>query len=245
MTYKQETIIPYGKGGDKKQRVVEMFNNIAPNYDKLNHLMSFDIDKGWRHKAMRRLAQYGPKRILDIATGTGDFAILAAKTLKPEQITAIDISDGMMNVGRRKVMEEGLSGIINFKKEDSTNMSFADNTFDAVTSAFGIRNFQDLDKGLTEMCRVLKQGGHLCIVELSTPVKFPMKQLFKVYSHIVLPTYGKIVSHDKSAYEYLTKTIEAFPQGEQMTSILRKAGFAKANFKRLTFGICTMFMAEK
>ena len=124
-------------------------------------------------------------------------------------------------------------------------MSFADNTFDAVISAFGIRNFQDLDKGLAEMCRVMKKGGHLSIVELSTPVTFPMKQLFKVYSHLVLPTYGKIVSRDRSAYEYLTKTIEAFPQGEQMTDILLKAGFAKAGFKRLTFGICTMFFAEK
>lgn len=243
--YNQEKIIPYGKKEEKVKVVEEMFNNIAPNYDKLNHLMSFDIDKGWRRKAISQLMPYPHDQILDIATGTGDFAILAAKMLRPEKITAVDISEGMMNVGRLKAKEEGVSNTIDFKKEDCTNMTFADNTFDAVISAFGIRNFQDLDKGLAEMCRVLKKGGHLSIVELATPVKFPMRQLFKIYSHIVLPAYGKIVSHDKSAYEYLPATIEAFPQGEQMTDILLKAGFAKAEFKRLTCGICTMFFAEK
>jgi demethylmenaquinone methyltransferase/2-methoxy-6-polyprenyl-1,4-benzoquinol methylase len=243
--YNQEKIIPYGKKEEKVKVVEEMFNNIAPNYDKLNHLMSFDIDKGWRRKAISRLMPYPHDQILDIATGTGDFAILAAKMLRPEKITAVDISEGMMNVGRLKAKEEGVSDTIDFKKEDCTNMTFADNTFDAVISAFGIRNFQDLDKGLAEMCRVLKKGGHLSIVELATPVKFPMRQLFKIYSHIVLPAYGKIVSHDKSAYEYLPATIEAFPQGEQMMDILLKAGFAKAGFKRLTCGICTMFVAEK
>lgn len=245
MTYKQEVIIPYGKKGEKVKVVEEMFNHIAPNYDRLNHLMSFDIDKGWRRKAIRQLVPYSHEQILDIATGTGDFAVLAAKILKPERITAVDISEGMMNVARLKAKEEGVGEMIEFKKEDCTAMTFADNTFDAVISAFGIRNFQDLDKGLAEMCRVLKKGGHLSIVELATPVKFPMKQLFRIYSHIVLPAYGKIVSHDKSAYEYLPKTIEAFPQGEQMMDILMKAGFSKAGFKRLTCGICTMFFAEK
>ena len=243
--YNQEKIIPYGKKEEKVKVVEEMFNNIAPNYDKLNHLMSFDIDKGWRRKAISRLMPYPHDQILDIATGTGDFAILAAKMLRPEKITAVDISEGMMNVGRLKAKEEGVSDTIDFKKEDCTNMTFADNTFDAVISAFGIRNFQDLDKGLAEMCRVLKKGGHLSIVELATPVKFPMRQLFKIYSHILLPAYGKILSHAKSAYEYLPATIEAFPQGEQMMDILLKAGFAKAGFKRLTCGICTMFFAEK
>ena len=175
--YNQEKIIPYGKKEEKVKVVEEMFNNIAPNYDKLNHLMSFDIDKGWRRKAISRLMPYPHDQILDIATGTGDFAILAAKMLRPEKITAVDISEGMMNVGRLKAKEEGVSDTIDFKKEDCTNMTFADNTFDAVISAFGIRNFQDLDKGLAEMCRVLKKGGHLSIVELATPVKFPMRQL--------------------------------------------------------------------
>jgi demethylmenaquinone methyltransferase/2-methoxy-6-polyprenyl-1,4-benzoquinol methylase len=222
-----------------------MFNNIAPTYDKLNHLMSFDIDKGWRRKAVRQLIPYEHGKILDVATGTGDFAILAANTLKPEKIMAVDISEGMMEVGREKTANAGLSSVIDFRKEDCLNMSFEDNTFDAVISAFGIRNFSNLDKGLAEMCRVMKKGGHLSIVELSTPVSFPMKQLFKVYSHVVLPAYGKVVSHDRSAYEYLTKTIEAFPQGEEMMEILMKAGFSKAGFRRLTFGICTMYFAEK
>lgn len=243
--YNQEKINPYGKKGEKGKLVEEMFNNIAPTYDKLNHLMSFDIDKGWRRKAVRQLIPYEHGKILDVATGTGDFAILAANTLKPEKIMAVDISEGMMEVGREKTANAGLSSVIDFRKEDCLNMSFEDNTFDAVISAFGIRNFSNLDKGLAEMCRVMKKGGHLSIVELSTPVSFPMKQLFKVYSHVVLPAYGKVVSHDRSAYEYLTKTIEAFPQGEEMMEILMKAGFSKAGFRRLTFGICTMYFAEK
>lgn len=244
--YKQEQIMPYGRKGEAKVEVVEeMFNNIAPNYDRLNHIMSFDIDKGWRRKAIKELEQYQPRQVLDIATGTGDFAILAAKRLKPEHITAVDISDGMMNMARLKANDEGVGGIIGFQREDCTGMSFPDGTFDAVISAFGIRNFQDLDRGLSEMCRVLKPGGHLCVVELAAPVKFPMKQLFHVYAHVVLPTWGKIISNDKLAYEYLPRTIEAFPQGERMVGILKKAGFAKASFKRLTFGICTMYTAEK
>lgn len=243
--YNQEKIIPYGKKEEKVKVVEEMFNNIAPNYDKLNHLMSFDIDKGWRRKAISRLMPYPHDQILDIATGTGDFAILAAKMLRPEKITAVDISEGMMNVGRLKAKEEGVSDTIDFKKEDCTNMTFADNTFDAVISAFGIRNFQDLDKGLSEMCRVLRRGGHLCVVELSTPVSFPMKQLFRIYSHSILPLYGKLISGDSRAYSYLTQSIDAFPQGEVMMDVLRRAGFSQASFKRLTFGICTLFMATK
>lgn len=243
--YDQEKINPYDRKGDKGKLVEEMFDNIAPAYDRLNHLMSMNIDKTWRHKAIKQLAPYSPQSILDIATGTGDFAILSARMLHPRQIIGVDISEGMMDVGRRKAKETGLENIISFQKEDCLNMSFPGNTFDAVTAAFGIRNFQNLDKGLAEMCRVLKPGGHLSIVELSSPVKFPMKQLFKVYSHAVLPTYGQLISHDRSAYEYLTKTIEAFPQGEPMMDILRKAGFSKVGFRRLAFGICTMFFAQK
>ena len=150
-----------------------------------------------------------------------------------------------MGIGREKVRKEGLEGVISFQKEDCMKMTFDDNTFDAVTAAFGIRNFQDLDQGLKEICRVLKKGGHLSIVELTEPVRFPMRQLFHIYSHTVLPLYGRMISKDRSAYQYLTATIEAFPQGEQMMGILKKAGFSKMSFKRLTFGICTMYMAEK
>ncbi|MDD7319191.1 MAG: bifunctional demethylmenaquinone methyltransferase/2-methoxy-6-polyprenyl-1,4-benzoquinol methylase UbiE [Prevotella sp.] len=243
--YKQETIKPYDKGEDKTKQVEEMFDNIAPTYDTLNHRLSLDIDKGWRRKAISQLAQYAPQRMLDIATGTGDFAILAAQMLKPASLIGADISEGMMEIGRKKVEQASLNDIISFRKEDCMNLTFADNSFDAVTAAFGIRNFKNLDRGLAEMCRVLKPGGHLSIVELSQPVGFPMKQLFRIYSHTILPVYGKMISKDSSAYRYLTATIEAFPQGEAMMEILKKAGFGKARFKRLTFGTCTLYLATK
>lgn len=242
--YQQEVIKPYGEG-EKAQQVEQMFNHIAPSYDKLNHRLSWNIDKGWRRKAIRQLAPHKPQTLLDIATGTGDFAILAAETLHPQKLIGADISEGMMEIGRQKVREKGLDAIISFEKEDCTTLSYPEATFDAVTAAFGIRNFADLDRGLQEMCRVLKKGGHLSIVELTTPVSFPMKQLFHVYSHTVLPVYGRLISKDTSAYSYLTKTIEAFPQGEQMVEILHKAGFSEASFQRLTFGICTMYFATK
>ena len=243
--YEQEVIKPYNQKAEKANQVEQMFDNIAPTYDKLNHRLSWDIDKGWRRKAIRQLQPFAPKTLLDIATGTGDFAILAAKMLKPEKLIGADISEGMMEIGRQKVKAEGLDSIVSFEKEDCLNLSYADGTFDAVTAAFGIRNFANLDKGLKEMQRVLKPGGHLSIVELTTPVSFPMKQLFRIYSHTVLPVYGRLISKDTSAYGYLTKTIEAFPQGERMMEILKKAGFAEASFKRLTFGICTMYFATK
>lgn len=230
---------------EKGEQVEMMFDNIAPTYDTLNHRLSWNIDKGWRHKAIRQLAPYSPKTILDIATGTGDFAIMQAEMLHPEKILGVDISTGMMDIGRRKVTERRLDGIISFSREDCMKLSFADESFDAVTAAFGIRNFQNLDAGLREMCRVLKRGGHLSIVELTTPVGFPMKQLFSIYSHTVLPVYGRLISKDNSAYSYLTATMEAFPQGERMVEILKNAGFREASFKRLTFGICTMYFATK
>ena len=243
--YGQETIKPYEAETGKASQVERMFDNIAPTYDKLNHRLSWDIDKGWRQKAIQLLEPYKPQTLLDIATGTGDFAILAAEMLKPKRLVGADISEGMMEIGRQKVKAKGLQDIISFEKEDCLALSYPDGTFDAVTAAFGIRNFADLDKGLTEMCRVLKEGGHLSIVELTTPVSFPMKQLFHVYSHTVLPLYGRLISKDTSAYAYLTKTIEAFPQGERMVEILKKAGFREASFKRLTSGICTMYFATK
>ena len=244
MSYRQEVIKPYGEG-EKAKQVEQMFDNIAPSYDKLNHRLSWNIDKGWRRKAIRQLEPHKPQSLLDIATGTGDFAILAAEMLHPQKLVGADISEGMMDIGRQKVKKAGLDGIISFEREDCTALTYADGTFDAVTAAFGIRNFANLDKGLAEMCRVLRKGGHLSIVELTTPVSFPMKQLFHVYSHTVLPVYGRIISKDSSAYSYLTKTIEAFPQGEEMVEILKKAGFTEARFKRLTFGICTMYFATK
>lgn len=242
--YEQESIKPYNSG-EKGKQVEEMFNNIAPTYDTLNHRLSWDIDKGWRKKAIAQLQPFSPRHILDIATGTGDFAILAARMLTPEKLVGADISEGMMDIGRQKVKRARLEQIISFEKEDCLQLSYPENSFDAVTAAFGIRNFPDLDRGLKEIFRVLRPGGHLSIVELTSPVAFPMKQLFKVYSHTVLPIYGRLVSRDDSAYHYLTATIEAFPQGEQMVGILKKAGFSEARFERLTFGICTMYLATK
>ena len=182
MTYKQERITPYGNGQEKSKQVETMFDNIAHSYDLLNHRLSFGIDYMWRKTAIKQLAPYKPKAMLDIATGTGDFAIMAAKKLRPRQVVGIDISEGMMRIGAEKVKAAGLDGIISFKKEDCEHMSYADNTFDAITTAFGIRNFQNLDACLKEMCRVLKKGGQLSILELSRPVHFPMKQLFWIYS---------------------------------------------------------------
>jgi len=243
--YRQEQIKPYGDSGDKGEQVEQMFDNIAPTYDVLNHRLSGDIDKRWRRKAIEQLAPFRPQTMLDIATGTGDFALLAARMLQPQQLIGADISEGMMAVGRQKVQRQGLEKIISFRREDCMQLSFADESFDAVTAAFGIRNFKDLDTCLRELHRVLRPGGHLSIVELSAPVRPPMSWFFKIYSHTLLPLYARIVSKDKSAYRYLISSIEAFPQGEEMTQILRKAGFEQVTFRRLTFGVCTMYLATK
>ena len=221
MNYPQEYIKPYGNEGKKSEQVEEMFDNIAPAYDKLNHTLSMGIDRSWRKKAINALRPFHPRRIMDVATGTGDFAILACRELQPD------------------------TDKISFAREDCTSLSFADGSFDAVTVAFGIRNFDGLDKGLSEICRVLVPGGHLVILELSTPDRFPMKQLFSVYSKVVIPLLGKCISKDNSAYTYLPQSIRAFPQGEIMQGVIRKAGFSEVRFRRLTFGICTLYIAKK
>ena len=228
MDYPQQHIKPYDKEGKKTEQVERMFDNIAHAYDKLNHTLSLGIDRSWRRKAIAWLRPFHPQRMMDVATGTGDFAILACRELQPAELIGTDISDK-----------------ISFAREDCTSLSFADNDFDAITVAFGIRNFEDLDKGLSEMCRVLKPGGHLVILELTTPERFPMKQLFSIYSKIVIPLLGKLLSKDNSAYHYLPDTIKVFPQGEIMKGVLSKAGFGEVSFKRLTFGICTLYTATK
>ena len=233
------------EGKVKQEQVRQMFDRIAPTYDKLNHMLSLGIDRRWRRKAVDALGKFNPQQILDIATGTGDFALLLAKRIKPRHITGADISEGMMAVGREKVKQEGLQETISFEREDCTKLSFPDGSFDAVTSAYGVRNFHDLDAGLREMQRVLRSGGHLLIVELTSPPRFPMKQLFWIYAHVVMPLLGRLISHDDSAYTYLPASMEAFPQPEQMEGILRKAGFAEVQWKRFTFGISTMYLATK
>lgn len=245
MDYPQEKVMPYGKEGKKSEQVEQMFDHIAPTYDQLNHTLSLGIDRSWRRKAIHMLRPYRPQQMLDIATGTGDFAILACRELGPQSLIGADISEGMMEVGREKVRQAGLSDRISFAREDCTALTFADCTFDAVTVAFGIRNFEKLDLGLSEMCRVLRPGGHLVILELSTPDRFPMKQLFFLYSKVVMPLIGKLVSKDNSAYTYLPESIRAFPQGEVMQQALRQAGFSQVHFRRLTFGICTLYFATK
>lgn len=245
MGYPQENIKPYADSERKVRQVERMFDGIAGKYDRFNRMLSLGIDRSWRRKAIDSLRQDRPQRILDVATGTGDFAIMACRMLQPVSVTGTDISEGMMEVGREKVMKEGLSEKISFSREDSASFSFADESFDAVTVAFGVRNFEDLDKCLSEMYRVLKKQGRMVILELSTPDKFPMKQLFSVYSKLVIPVAGKLFSKDKDAYEYLPQSISVFPQGEVMKEIITRAGFGEVKFRRLTFGICTLYLAVK
>lgn len=245
MTYKQEHIKPYGEGEAKGKQVEQMFDSIAHSYDLLNHLLSMGIDKHWRRAAINSLKPFAPRKMLDVATGTGDFAIMSAKELRPESLLGVDLSEGMMNVAREKVKKEGLEQTISFQQEDCMQLSFPDDSFDALTVAYGIRNFEDLDRGLREMRRVLKPSGRLVIIELTSPQRFPMKQLFWLYSHVLMPLVGKIVSHDSKAYTYLPATMEAFPQGEVMSEILKKAGFTDIRFKRFTFGLSTLYNAAK
>ena len=245
MTYKQEQIKPYNSNEAKGKQVERMFDSIAHSYDLLNHTFSFGIDKHWRKAAINSLRPYQPQRILDVATGTGDFALLATKELQPKELLGIDLSEGMMSVGKEKAQNDHLDNIIHFQKEDCLNLTLPNNSFDAVIVAYGIRNFENLDKGLSEMCRVMRPNGRLVIIELTAPIHFPMKQLFWLYSHVLMPTIGKIISHDSKAYAYLPATMEAFPQGEEMQKILQRAGFKDVTFKRFTFGLSTMYCATK
>lgn len=242
--YAQEKITPYDASRAKAPQVEEMFDHIAPRYDLLNHLLSLGIDRRWRRQAIDTLADFHPRRLLDVATGTGDFALLAARRLHPQQIVATDLSEGMMSVGREKVRRKGLDKIISFMRADCLRLPFADDTFDAATVAYGVRNFQDLNAGLRELRRVVKRGGHLLIVELTAPPHAPMRQLFWLYSHVIMPLVGRLVSHDPRAYTYLPRTMEAFPQGEVMEGVLRRAGFSNIMWRRFTFGLCTMYLAS-
>jgi len=224
----------------KKVQVEEMFDQIAPKYDFLNHFLSLGIDKLWRKKAIRILKPFQPKNILDLATGTGDLAI-AALRLKPDKVVGIDISEGMLHKGREKLKKKKLLDKIELIQADSEDLPFDDFSFDALTVAFGVRNFEDLQKGLNEMYRVLKPGGIFVILEFSRPAHFPFKQVYNFYFFKILPKVGKIISKDGSAYTYLPESVEEFPDGDEFLCRLGNAGFSELSFKRLSFGIANLY----
>lgn len=228
----------------KKEKVQEMFNGIAPKYDLLNHLLSMGIDKSWRRKAMRELEGGRRGTVLDIACGTGDFSIEALRH-GVERVVGADISENMLAVAREKAREKGLEDRLEFRYGDSENLDFEDGTFDAVTVAFGVRNFEHLERGLAEMCRVLRPGGKVVVLEFSTPERFPMKQLYRFYFKQILPRVGGFVSGDRKAYEYLPASVFAFPQGDRFLQIMRSCGYRNVAQRRLTFGIASLYTGEK
>jgi demethylmenaquinone methyltransferase/2-methoxy-6-polyprenyl-1,4-benzoquinol methylase len=238
-------VVPYKNSeSSKKEQVAEMFNNIAPKYDFLNQLLSLGIHKGWRKKAVKLVGTNNPKQILDIATGTADFAIEAIK-LNPDKVTGVDISEGMLKLGVEKINKLGLQNKIELKLGDSENLPFADNSFDAVTVGFGVRNFEHLEKGIADIYRVMNTGGTLAVLEFSKPKKFPVKQLYNFYFKYITPAIGKIFSKDSSAYSYLPESVNAFPDGEDFLNVLRKAGFKNAKALPQTFGIASIYIADK
>lgn len=239
------TVVPYKeKQIPKKEQVAQMFNNISGRYDFLNHFLSLGIDKRWRKKAVKILAASKPELVLDVATGTADFAIQALQA-GPNKIVGIDISEGMLDVGRKKLADKGLTKKIELRLGDSENLPFPDNNFDAVTVGFGVRNFENLKKGLQEINRVMKPGAQLIVLEFSRPTRFPFKQVYNFYFKFVLPRIGRLVSRDKSAYTYLPESVEAFPDGDRFTDILTETGFKNTACTPLTFGVSSIYTAQK
>ena len=238
-------VVPYKeKEAGKKEQVAEMFNNISKRYDFLNHFLSLGIDILWRKKAIRLLKADQPKQILDVATGTGDFAI-EALALNPDKVVGVDISSGMLEIGKQKMKKKGIDHIIDMQMGDSEKLLFDDNTFDAAIVAFGVRNFENLSKGLSDMCRVLKTGGKIVVIEFSRPKHFPMKQLYNFYFKSILPIIGKLISKDQSAYTYLPESVEAFPDGQDFLNILTEVGFKNVECRPLTFGISSIYIGQK
>lgn len=239
------TVIPQNyKGSSKRERVEDMFDRIAPKYDLLNKVLSVGIDKGWRKKMVAELKPLQPQIMLDIATGTADVAI-ACMQLQPSHITGVDISALMLAEGQKKIEELGIAKQITLQQADSENLPFADNTFDAITVAFGVRNFQNLDKGLSEMLRVLKPNGKVVILEFSQPEKFPIKQFYNFYSKYILPTIGQLVSKERAAYEYLPESVAAFPYGQEFVKIMNRNNFVNPKCVPLTFGIASIYVGSK
>ena len=240
-----EKINPYKDSNlGKKEQVTQMFDNISENYDGLNRVISLGIDVKWRKKVVKIVGENNPKQILDIATGTGDLALMMAD-LNPDRIVGLDISAGMLEVGKQKIAKANLSDKIEMIVGDSEDMPFEDATFDAITVSFGVRNFANLNKGLTEIARVLKPNGVLVILETSNPVKFPFKQGYKLYTNLFLPVVGKLFSKDKVAYSYLSESANSFPFGEVLNNILQKNGFTNTKHTPVTFGVATIYTASK
>ncbi|MGB3850362.1 MAG: bifunctional demethylmenaquinone methyltransferase/2-methoxy-6-polyprenyl-1,4-benzoquinol methylase UbiE [Tunicatimonas sp.] len=238
-------VVPYkDQQGTKTEQVAQMFNNISKRYDLLNHLLSLGIDIYWRKQAIKLLKPEKPKLILDIATGTGDFAI-EALALKPEKVIGVDISEGMLAVGREKMKRRGLTDKIEMKLGDSERLPFEDNIFDAIIVAFGVRNFEHLEQGLADMHRVLKPGGTTVVLEFSKPQGFPFKQLYNFYFKNILPLIGKLISKDQSAYTYLPASVQAFPDGEAFLRVMRQVGYTQTQCKTLTFGISSIYWGKK
>ncbi len=236
---------PYGNSDKtKKEEVAEMFNNISKKYDFLNHFLSLGIDKIWRRKAVSKLKEIEPKKLLDIATGTGDFAIALLK-LKPTEVIGIDISAGMLEVGRKKMIDKKLDSIIHLQLGDSEDLPFEDNYFDGLTVGFGVRNFEHLEKGLSEMLRVIRKGGKVVILEFSKPKKFPVKQGYGFISKYIIPFFGKRISKDDKAYAYLPESIAAFPEGKEFTDILSKLGYQNVTAQLVSGGIATIYTGVK
>lgn len=240
------TVVPYKEDdAAKKAQVARMFDSISWRYDFLNHFLSAGVDIYWRRRAMSELKTLKPKLILDVATGTADLAVQAIKSLDPEKVIGVDISDGMMEIGRKKVEEKGLSKKIELRKGDSENLPFEENKFDAVICAFGVRNFENLENGLADMLRVLKPGGKVVILEFSKPEKFPFREFYGLYFRFVVPIVGRLVSRDRSAYDYLPASVHAFPRGKTFVGILDRLGYKNAACNPLTFGISSIYTGTK
>ncbi|MDP9047476.1 MAG: bifunctional demethylmenaquinone methyltransferase/2-methoxy-6-polyprenyl-1,4-benzoquinol methylase UbiE [Bacteroidota bacterium] len=241
-----KTITPYhNQPGTKKEQVADMFNNISKTYDFLNHFLSMGIDIIWRKKAIKELRKDKPKRILDVATGTGDFAFEALSILKPEKIIGVDISQGMLDIAQQKINRRGLSNRFEVKLGDSEKLPFEPNAFDAVTVAYGVRNFEHLERGLSDIQRVLRPGGKVVVLEFSKPRMFPVKHLYKFYFNYITPAIGKLFSKDARAYTYLPESVAAFPDGEAFTALMEKAGFKNTKCRALAFGICSIYTGVK
>lgn len=235
---------PYSTDKSKKEEVAEMFDNISPRYDFLNRFLSMGVDIGWRKKTVKAVAQSKPQRILDVATGTADLAIELTKT-GAKEIIGCDISEGMLSIGKEKIKKKELDNVIRLQSGDSEQLPFEDNSFDAVTVAFGVRNFQTPVKGLTEINRVLKKGSKIYVLEFSEPEKFPVKQLYSFYFKYILPFWGRLISKDNAAYTYLPNSVKAFPHGEAFLQLLTASGFHKNSAKKLSFGIASLYIGEK